>query len=404
MAQRTILHVDMDAFFASVEQRENPEFKGQPVVVGADPKAGQGRGVVAACSYEAREFGIHSALPIGKAYRLCPHAVFVRPRGSLYARVSRSVMEILERYTDLVQPISIDEAFLDVTGCRRLHGDPRTIACSVKKAILEELDLTCSIGLAPNKFLAKVASDLQKPDGLVEVEPGRIEEFLHSLSIRRIWGVGPRTEERLQKMGVRTIGDVAARPRDFWTSTMGKHGEHLWRLSRGEDDREVVRSHGFKSLSHEHTFKEDTDDLSFLARTLLAMSEKVALRARKHNVKGRTVTLKWRYSDFSTLTRQTRLAAPTGDAKQVFAAVTRLMDKLAPFSQKVRLVGVGLSDFSEEKDDQMGLFDKEDVKTSKLNVSLDEILGKYGKGTVKKASLLRHRDGQEDHVSSFLKS
>jgi len=403
MSSRVILHVDMDAFFASVEQREHPEYRGKPVVVGADPREGKGRGVVAACSYEARRFGIHSALPISRAYRLCPNAVYVRPNGSLYSRVSRSIMEILRRFTDLVEPISIDEAFLDVTGSRRLWGDGKSIALAVKKAVCGEQELSCSIGLAPNKFLAKVASDLEKPDGLVEVLPGHEAEFLENLPVRCIWGVGPRTEEKLKGMGIRTIGAVAALPRGHWVERFGRHGEHLWLLSQGIDDRPVRSTGGFKSLSHEHTFSEDVEDVDEIKKTLLSLSENVARRARKNGSHGKTVTLKWRYADFSTLTRQKSLSFPTDDSQVIYRTACSLMESLGRFPQKVRLVGVALSQFVEKRREQPKLFGQSTDKKDRLNASLDEIALKFGKQSVKKASLMDRSGDDDDRFSSFLK-
>src|SRR5499426_2541193 len=224
---RSILHVDMDAFYASVEQLDQPEYKGRPVIVGADPKGGKGRGVVAACSYEARKFGVRSALPISRAWKLCPDGVYVRPRMRRYAEVSRDVMEVLRRYTDLVEPLSIDEAFLDITGSIALFGSPDQIARSIKQEIRDRTGLTASVGLAPNKFLAKIASDIRKPDGFMVVEEKDVEAFLNDLPISRLWGVGPKTEQRLHELGFRTIGQLAKADREALLGTLGSLGEHL---------------------------------------------------------------------------------------------------------------------------------------------------------------------------------
>ena len=255
VTSRTILHVDMDAFYASVEQRECPAYIGKPVVVGADPKGGRGRGVVAACSYEARRFGIRSAMPISQAFRLCPHAVFLRPNPSLYSRVSQSILGIMRRYTDQVEPISIDEAFLDITGSLRLFGRPPKVAERIKRRILSKEGLTCSIGIASNKFVAKIASDLCKPNGLLQVAEGQEKRFLAPLSVDRMWGVGPKTEDQLHRLGVSRIGHVAARSESFWEQVLGRHGRHLWRLSQGRDDRPVAPTGSFRSLSQECTFR-----------------------------------------------------------------------------------------------------------------------------------------------------
>ena len=237
---RSILHVDMDAFYASVEQLDNPAYKGKPVIVGADPRGGAGRGVVAACSYEARKFGVRSALPISRAWKLCPQGVYVRPRMSRYVEVSHQVMEIFGRYTDLVEPLSIDEAFLDVTGSAALLGTAEQIARKIKSDIRETTELSASVGVAPNKFLAKIASDLRKPDGLVVVQENGIADFLRDLPISRLWGVGPKTEQRLKPLGVKTIGQMAALPRESLIRSFGNLGEHLHQLSHGRDDRPVI--------------------------------------------------------------------------------------------------------------------------------------------------------------------
>ncbi len=401
---KTILHVDMDAFFASVEQRERPELAGRPVIVGADPREGRGRGVVAACSYEARRFGVHSALPISQAYRRCPQAVYLRPNGRLYQAVSHQVMTILGRFSDLVEPISIDEAFLDVTGSQRLFGTPVQIAKIIKETIQREERLTCSIGLAPNKFLAKVASDLNKPDGLTLVEPGREAEFLAPLGVRRIWGVGAKTEARLKSLGVRTIGDVARKPLQFWIDRLGRHGVHLWELSHGRDRRQVEPRGAFKSLSHESTFAEDTQDLERIRATLLALSEAVALRLRKNGVRGRNVTLKWRWADFTTLTRQTTLGQATDDAQSVYRACSELLSKLLPLRQRVRLVGVAVGRLEGAgQKQQPGLFDENSRRKRRLDQSVDAILEKFGQTSIKKASLLDDPYDEDDRFSSFLK-
>ncbi|HEY2934886.1 MAG TPA: DNA polymerase IV [Acidobacteriota bacterium] len=400
---RVILHVDMDAFFASVEQRENPEFRGKPLIVGADPKGGRGRGVVAACSYEARKFGVHSALPIGRAFRLCPHAVFVRPHGSLYSHVSRSIMEILGRYTDLVEPVSIDEAFLDVAGSQQLFGKPPDLAARIKHDIRSEQRLTCSIGIAPNKFLAKVASDLHKPDGLFEVQPGTEKEFLKNLPIGRIWGVGPKTEERLRFLGISTIGEVAERSRDFWRQRLGQSGEHLWELSQGIDSRPVQPDSGFKSMSQEHTFGEDTDNVALMKETLLALCEELARRARQHNALARTVALKLRFEDFTTMTRQKTLPHHADDALQIYQVVESLLEQFFPAPQKIRLLGVGISHFQDHGALQLGLFDRDQAKKSRLNTGVDAIVARYGPDSIAKASLIGHSTDEDEGFSSFLK-
>ncbi len=404
MAGRSILHVDMDAFFASVEQREDPRLAGRPVIVGADPRGGRGRGVVAACSYEARRFGIHSAMPISQAFRRCPQGVYLPPRGALYQQVSREVMQLLQRFSDLVEPISIDEAFLDVTGSTLLFGPPRAIAESIREAVRTEQRLTCSIGIAPNKFLAKVASDLNKPDGVTVVPEGAERRFLAPLPVRCIWGVGPRTEEKLARLGVRNIGDIWSRPRQFWCERFGKHGLHLWNLSQGHDTRLVQPHSGFKSLSHERTFGRDTDDLKHLEATILSLAEAVAKRLRNNGVGGRGVTLKWRWADFTSLTRQTTLPHPTDDARTIYQACLRLLRKLLPLEQKVRLVGVAVGRLeAPDRDGQPELFGEQAGRKRKLDESVDAIQRKFGRGIIKKARLLEHTD-DEPRFSTFLEN
>src|SRR6266850_374480 len=321
---RSILHVDMDAFYTSIEQLDHPEYKGRPVMVGADPKGGKGRGVVAACSYEARKFGVHSALPISRAWKLCPEGVYVRPRMKRYVEVSHQIMDVFRRYTDLVEPLSIDEAFLDITGSTALLGAPEKIAASIKKEIREATGLNASVGLAPNKFLAKIASDLKKPDAFVVVEESQIEAFLRDLPISRLWGVGPKTELRLHEMGFRTIGELAAASRESLVRSLGSLGEHLYQLSQGKDDRPVVPNWEPKSISSETTFDEDTDDRELLLRTILELSDHVAERLRKDDYRARKVTLKLRYSNFSTYTKQHSLRKQIQTGDEIAAAAREL--------------------------------------------------------------------------------
>src|SRR6185436_3827868 len=269
-SDRIILHVDMDAFYASIEQRDQPTLQGRPVIVGADPKGGRGRGVVAACSYEARKFGVRSALPISQAWKLCPQGAYVPVRMDRYVEVSRQVMEVLHRFTNLVEPLSIDEAFLDVSGSTALFGSPEQIARAIKKQIREATALCASVGVAPNKFVAKIASDLKKPDGLVIVKQEDVEDFLRDLPISRLWGVGPKTEQRLHELGIQTIGDLRAKPQ----------GAHLHELAYGRDNRPVVPDWEARSVSNETTFEEDTADRKLLLRTLRSLSESVGRRLR----------------------------------------------------------------------------------------------------------------------------
>ncbi len=403
MKSRTILHVDMDAFYASVEGRERPELKGKPVIVGADPKAGKGRGVVAACSYQAREYGIHSALPISRAWQLCPTAIFVRPNGALYKEISGRIMKILRHFTDLVEPVSIDEAFLDVTGSSRLFGDGKSIALVIKDRVLKEQELTCSIGVATNKFVAKIASEADKPDGLCIVPRGEEKSFLANLPIRKIWGVGPRSQERLKGWEVRTIADIARREESFWVEKLGKYGDHLWYLSQGIDDRPVQPSRAPKSLSHEATFESDCSDFEAIRKTLLSLSEKVARRCRKHSLAGSCVRLKWRFEDFSTFTRQRKLGEPTEDAQRIFAVSLDLSRDFVPLTRAVRLVGVGVSGFEERRStSQPALFGDSEKRKRSLDDSVDRIAERFGGHSIRKASLLDRHPEEDEGFTSFL--
>lgn len=378
----------MDAFYTSVEQRDRPELRGKPVIVGADPRGGRGRGVVAAASYEARKFGVHSAMPIGRAYRLCPDGVYLRGNMKKYAEISRRIMAILGSYTDLVEPISIDEAFMDVSViCRPEQG--RSLAEEVKENIFRSEELKASIGVAPNKFLAKIASDLEKPDGLVVVPEGGELDFLEHLPIERLWGVGPKTAERLHEMGYREIGDL-------WKVApgglpLGKHGDHILKLARGIDEREVIPHHEAKSIGHETTFLEDTDDAEVVRQTLLKLAEAVAVRLRKHGVRGKTVTLKFRGADFVTETRAHTLGDPTDDAKEIFDVALAQMDRVRGKGKKIRLLGISLSKLEKPGETrQLSLFgrDDESEKLSKISRARDSLEERFGKGSVKRASLL----------------
>jgi len=389
VATRSIVHVDMDAFYAAVEQLDNPACKGKPVIVGADPKGGMGRGVVAACSYEARKLGIRSALPISRAWKLCPQGVFVRPRMKRYVEVSHQVMDVFRRYTDLVEPLSIDEAFLDITGSVALLGKPEDIARSIKDDVRTVTSLTASVGLAPNKFLAKIASDLRKPDAFVVVREGEIEAFLRDLPISRLWGVGPKTEQRLHEMGFRTIGQVAMATRESLVRSLGSLGEHLYQLSRGHDERPVVPNWEPKSVSSETTFDEDTSDRELLVRTILDLSDHVAERLRKDNYRARRVTLKLRYSSFSTHTKQHSLDKLIQTGEEI-ATVARDLFRQFSLKQKIRLIGVSAGDLQRDgkEPQQLGLFSDPRNVNEKLSRTVDEIREKFGKDVLRRGSNL----------------
>ena len=385
-AARTILHVDLDAFYAAVEVRENPAFAGRPVVVGADPRDGRGRGVVAAASYEARACGIHSAMPISQAYRRCPTAVYLRPRGRLYAAVSKRFMAILARYTDLVEPLSIDEAFLDVTGSRALFGDGDAIARRIKDEVRREERLTASIGVAPSKFVAKIASDLKKPDGLVVVPPGGVDAFLRNLPVHRLWGAGPKAMAGFQRLGVATIGAVAGLPVDRLVEVFGESlGQHFHALARGHDPRTVVADAQRKSVGHETTFADDVHDREVVERTLLELVEQVARRLRRHGLMGQTVHLKLRTADFTTVTRQAQLDAPADTSNAIWPAARRLLVKADQTRQAIRLIGVSVSLFEGER--QLGLFPSRDDRHRRVAHAVDRLADKFGADVVKRGSL-----------------
>lgn len=385
---RTILHVDMDAFYASVEQRDHPELRGMPLIVGSDPKGGKGRGIVATCSYEARKFGVHSAQPISQAWRMCPQGTYVQPDMPKYARASECVMRVLLDFSDLVEQVSIDEAFLDVTGSRRLFGDGASIARKIKDRIRSEQRLTASVGVAANKFVAKVASDLRKPDGLVVVEPGREAEFLAPLPVSRLWGVGEKTAALLKDIGLQHIGQIAALDRRYLVDRFGKGGEHLWELSRGMDDRPVAPEEGYKSIGHETTFEKDTEDERLLHDTLLWLAEKVAQRLRANHARARTIAIKFREADFSTYTRRKTLPVAADTSEEIFPQAWNMVRLLIRRGVAVRLIGVYGSNLESEKAGQLALFDQPEKKDRRLAAAVDDITRRYGDSAITRATLV----------------
>ncbi len=396
MSSRTILHVDLDAFYASVEQLDRPDLRGRPVVVGADPKGGRGRGVVAAASYEARRYGIRSAMPISEAWRRCPHAVYLRPRPERYAEMSRRVFRILQRYTDRVEPLSIDEAFLDLTGCERLFGPGEAVARRIQQAVRRETGLGASVGVAPNKFLAKIASDLEKPGGLVVVRPGEEERFLALLPVERLWGVGPRTAEALRSVGVRTIGDLARWRRGDLEARFGEAGAHLWDLARGRDDRPVQPRREPKSLGAEVTFAGDVADPGRVRAALLSLCDRVAERLRNHGFLARGVVLKFRDETFTTWTRSAPLEEPTDLAEDLFGAVTRLLGRVPRRpGRRVRLVGVqAIRLVPRLAGVQANLFGSEDrEKRLRAARAGDAVRKRFGRRALVRAACLREPAG-----------
>jgi nucleotidyltransferase/DNA polymerase involved in DNA repair len=391
----------MDAFFAAVEQRDHPRYRGRPVIVGADPKKGRGRGVVAACSYEARAFCIHSAMPIGRAYRLCPHAVFLPVRMERYQEVSARLFGIFTRYTDLVEALSIDEAFLDVAGSTRLFGAAETIGRRLKADVRAEEGLIASVGVASSKFVAKVASDLGKPDGFVAVPPGDERTFLAPLPVSRLWGVGIKTDRLLRSLGLITIGAVAAWPEAALEARFGEAGRHLWALANGLDDRPVTPEEETKSIGAETTFPRDTADPRLLRQTLLALAERVTRRLRREGVRGSTVTLKVRFEPFETHTRARTLAAPTALADEVFPVTAALLAEARLPGRRIRLLGISVSRLlpAEAAGRQLGLFGEGAGRRERVAAVMDAVAERFGEEALTRAALLAHpqRRRREGH-------
>jgi len=380
-----ILHVDMDAFYASIEERDDPSLVGKPVIVGG---TAEGRGVVAAANYEARKFGVHSAMASARAERLCPHAVVIRPRIDYYAEVSRQIRKIFEQFTPLVEPLSLDEAFLDATGCERLFGPSADIGHRIKQQIRTELRLVASVGVAPNKFLAKIASDLQKPDGFVVVEPANVRAFLDPLPVGRIWGVGKVTGQTFDRLGIRTIGELRKLSLDSLTAMFGGSGEHYWRLAQGLDDRPVVPDREAKSISHETTFPEDIHDMEVLQAWLVDLVEQVARRLRHHNLRGRNVDIKVRFADFTTISRSMTLDVPTNSTQELLDASLELITTRLPSQHlPVRLLGFGVNQLDNSGRTQQHLFDQPDRERHReLDTVTDSIAAKFGKRAIRRGA------------------
>jgi DNA polymerase IV len=342
---RKIIHIDMDAFYASVEQRDNPELRGKPIVVGGSPE-GRG-GVVATASYEARVYGIRSAMPSKKAQQLCPHAIFVYPRFDAYKEASRKIREIFSRYTDLIEPLSLDEAYLDVTTDKLNIGSAIEIAKQIKQAIKDELQLTASAGVSVNKFVAKIASDLNKPDGLTFIGPSAIEEFMERLPVEKFYGVGKVTAEKMKSMGLHTGADLKKLREDELVQLFGKTGRFYYRIVRGIDEREVETEREAKSAGAEDTFAYDLTTIEEMNTELDRIAVLVHNRLQRYQLKGRTITLKIKYSDFRQITRSQSFAHLVGDVETIAATAKSLLLGTEPEGKKIRLLGISLSNFEE---------------------------------------------------------
>jgi DNA polymerase IV len=386
----TILHVDMDAFYASVSLLERPELVGSPVIVGG----GGTRGVVLSATYEARAFGVHAAMPMSRARRLCPRATVIEPNHSRYAAVSRGVMAVFEDVTPLVEPLSLDEAFLDVSGAGRRLGRPSRIAQQVRDRVFDEQGVSCSVGVAATKFVAKLASGLAKPDGLLVVPRAQTLEILHPLPVGALWGVGERTEETLHRYGLRTVGDIAHTPLDTLRRALGQAtGSQLFELAWGRDPRSVVPEQTERSIGAEETFSHDVDDPVVIRRELLRLSERTAARSRAAGQVGRTVSIKVRFADFTTITRSRTLREATDVAREVYSTALALYDALGLQRGRIRLVGVRLEGLlPADRHERQLLLDDKPFGWRDAEQAVDRASARFGAGSVRPASLVDPRD------------
>jgi DNA polymerase IV len=384
---RVIMHVDMDAFFAAIEQRNNPDLKGKPVIVGGPPGS---RGVVSTCSYEARQYGVHSAMPIAQAVRLCPDGVFLTLDSSAYTFAAHQIKAIFLRFAPAVQMVSVDEAFIDITGTSQRHPSPREVALEIKRTVYREIGITCSVGIGPNKLIAKLGSGLEKPDGLTIIFGEDIKKRLYPLPVGQLWGVGPVTEKYFASKGINTIGDLASVNGEKLRRELGVKGVYLAGRSRGFDDSIVLDDNSRpdeKSISHEYTFDRDTYDLSQIHAMILALTEKVVTRMQKGDWLAGTIALRVRYSDFKTITRQKAVSEPTEDLRVIFQTARGLLPSQDVVSQGVRLVGVRVSHIvPRHSDNQPELFDCPDSsKFRNLGDTIKQLRDRFGDAIITRA-------------------
>jgi len=386
-----ILHVDMDAFYASVAELDHPEYKGKALVVGAGA-----RGVVLSANYEARKFGIRAAMPVGRAKRMAPHAIFIAPEHHRYSEISARVMAIFHSYTPLVEPISLDEAFLDVTGSQKLFGTGREIAAKIREQVEKEEGITCSVGLAQSKFIAKLASQHCKPNGMLEIKSDRILEFLHPLPVRAIWGVGPKTAESLERLGLHTVSDIAHTPRATLIRALGEStGASLYELAWGRDYRDVIPDEPEKSIGNEETFSEDLDNPEEILREFLRMTEKATARLRERSLFAKTISIKIKFADFSSLTRSKTVPIAIDNTHDTYEVVKALYLALRNDGARIRLVGVSLSQLQEGAPVQLELGARE-RGWREADTAIDRAQARFGRGSVRPGRLIRPESGSDE--------
>ena len=386
-----ILHVDMDAFYASVAELDHPEYKGKALVVGAGT-----RGVVLSANYEARKFGIRAAMPVGRAKRMAPHAIFIAPEHHRYSEISERVMAIFHSYTPLVEPISLDEAFLDVTGSQKLFGTGREIAAKIREQVEKEEGITCSVGLAQSKFIAKLASQHCKPNGMLEIKPDRILEFLHPLPVRAIWGVGPKTAESLERLGLHTVSDIAHTPRATLIRALGDAtGASLYELAWGRDYRDVIPDEPEKSIGNEETFSEDLDNPEEILREFLRMTEKATARLRERSLFAKTISIKIKFADFSSLTRSKTVPIAIDNTHDTYEVVKALYLALRNDGARIRLVGVSFSQLQEGAPVQLELGARE-RGWREADTAIDRAQARFGRGSVRPGRLIRPESSSEE--------